>query len=272
MRPLQSALTLAVLALWSCERAHQKASPGPGGAGADAPRQPSAAPLAPLPSAERAPSRDERLAERERLVLSLRAEGIANEEVLRALRRVPRHRFVPASVAGAAYADRPLSIGWGQTISQPYIVARMSEVAAPRATDRCLEIGTGSGYQAAVLSELCGETYSIEYLPELAAFAARNLHGLGYSVKLRQGDGYRGWPEAAPFDVILVTAAPERVPQPLLEQLNVGGRLVIPVGRQDEVQTLELWTRTAVGSGESSFMRKPLADVRFVPFLGGAGR
>ena len=151
--------------------------------------------------------------------------------MLRALRRVPRHRFVPDDVSDAAYEDRPLPIGHGQTISQPAVVAVMSAAVAPKATDRCLEIGTGSGYQAAVLAELCARVYSIEYVHELARFGEKNLRATGYGsdrVALRTGDGYRGWPDAAPFHVIVVTAAPERVPAPLLEQLAQGGRLVIP--------------------------------------------
>ncbi|MFO7178901.1 MAG: protein-L-isoaspartate(D-aspartate) O-methyltransferase [Pseudomonadota bacterium] len=203
---------------------------------------------------------------------TIEAEGIDDARVLAAMRRVPRHRFVPENVRGAAYADRPLPIGWGQTISQPYIVAAMTAAAGPKPTDRCLEIGTGSGYQAAVLAELCARVYSIEYLEPLAAFARENLTALGYSVELRHGDGYRGWPEAAPFDVILVTAAPERVPQPLLDQLAVGGRLVVPVGSPGEVQTLELWIRKASGAGAESFERRTLARVRFVPFLGDGAR
>jgi protein-L-isoaspartate(D-aspartate) O-methyltransferase len=214
----------------------------------------------------------ERRLERERLVRdTIEARGIGAPRVLTAMRRVPRHRFVPAAVEGAAYSDRPLPIGWGQTISQPYIVAAMTEAVAPKPSDRCLEIGTGSGYQAAVLSELCARTYSIEYHPELATFAAQNLRSLGYAVELRSGDGFAGWPEAAPFDVIVVTAAPEKVPPPLFDQLAVGGRLVIPVGPQDSVQELVLYLRKTPGSGDRHFERQKLAAVRFVPFLGDAG-
>jgi len=222
--------------------------------------------------AELARARAERRTEREHLVRSLMREGISDERVLAALRAVPRHRFVPDAVRGAAYANRPLPIGWDQTISQPYIVAAMTQAALPQASDRCLEIGTGSGYQAAVLAELCDSTYSIEYLPELAEFGGANLRSLGYDVQLRTGDGYRGWPEAAPFDVVLVTAAPEKVPEPLLEQLAVGGRLVIPVGPRDGVQSLELWKRVRPGKGPDAFEHRTLADVRFVPFLGDGGR
>lgn len=214
----------------------------------------------------------ERREERERVMLAaLEGGGISDARVLAAMRRVPRHRFVPEEVRDRAYDNRPLPIGWGQTISQPYIVAAMTEAVAPRPVDRCLEIGTGSGYQAAVLAELCARTFSIEYVPELAAFGARNLRALGYRVELRAGDGYRGWPEAAPFDVIVVTAAPERVPQPLLDQLASGGRLIIPVGPEGGVQRLELWTRRAPGRAAGAFARRILDAVRFVPFLGDGG-
>lgn len=212
---------------------------------------------------------DERKAEREHMVrATIEAEGVRDPRVLAAMRRVPRHRFVPETVRGEAYADRPLPIGWGQTISQPYTVAVMTEAALPTPRERCLEIGTGSGYQAAVLAELCGSTFSIEYVPELAQFAAKNLRSLDYEVELRTGDGYVGWPEAAPFDVIIVTAAPERVPEPLLEQLAIGGRLVIPLGPDGAVQKLALFTRRKPGRDASAFERRELADVRFVPFLG----
>ncbi len=214
----------------------------------------------------------ERQAAREHMVReTIAARGVKAPRVLEALRRVPRHRFVPPSLAGSAYSDRPLPIGWGQTISQPYIVAAMTEAAAPEPGARCLEVGTGSGYQAAVLAELCGRVYSIEYLPELAEFAAKNLRALGYRVELRTGDGYAGWPEAQPFDVIVVTAAPERVPEPLLDQLALGGRLVIPVGPEGGVQELALYVRRRPGRDPASFERRSLAEVRFVPFLGDAG-
>jgi protein-L-isoaspartate(D-aspartate) O-methyltransferase len=155
------------------------------------------------------------------------------------------------------------------------MVAAMSEAADPKSTERCLEIGTGSGYQAAVLAELCQRVYSIEYLPKVAAFGKANLEALGYTpgrVELRVGDGFKGWPEAAPFQTILVTAAPEQVPPPLLEQLDVGGRLVIPVGPEDAVQQLERWTRKAPGDAPEAFERETLMGVRFVPFLGDEAR
>jgi protein-L-isoaspartate(D-aspartate) O-methyltransferase len=182
---------------------------------------------------------------------------------------------VPEAFREDAYDDRPLPIGHGQTISQPTVVAAMTEAVAPRRTDKCLEIGTGSGYQAAVLAELCAKVFSIEYLAPLAQEAERALRQAGYGperVALRTGDGYVGWPEAAPFEVVVVTAAPERVPQPLLDQLALGGRLVIPVGPQHSGQALLLYTRRAAGSSEASFEKRPLMAVRFVPFLGDAGR
>lgn len=226
------------------------------------------------PAAGEHPAFQERTAERERLVKhALEGEGIDAPQVLQAMRKVPRHRFVPEASRGEAYANRPLPIGYGQTISQPYIVAAMTEAVLPKQTDSCLEIGTGSGYQAAVLAEVCERVFSIEYLPEVAAFGAANLRALGYvppRVVLRVGDGFQGWPEAAPFQAIVVTAAPEEVPRPLLEQLAVGGRLVIPVGPREGVQQLERWVRLRAGSDEGAFRREILMGVRFVPFLGDA--
>lgn len=203
----------------------------------------------------------------------LEARGIEDVRVLEALRTVPRHRFVPARVRHLAYKDGPLSIPGEQTISQPYIVAFMSEMAQIELMDRCLEVGTGSGYQTAVLAELCREVYSVEYLAEVASFGRHNLEKLGYlqrGVQLRVADGYAGWPEHAPFDVILVTAAPAQVPRPLLLQLSEGGRLLIPVGAESE-QNLELWTRQRAGDDDAAFARELLFGVRFVPFLGPHG-
>jgi len=225
-------------------------------------------------SAHPAPGPDERRLEREALFRDVaRESNIDDPRVLAALRSVPRHRFVPDSVADAAYEDRPLPIGHDQTISQPAVVAVMTQAVLPKKTERCLEIGTGSGYQAAVLAELCARVFSIEYLKPLAAFAERNLRTTGYGperVVLRAGDGFAGWPEAAPFQVIVVTAAPERIPAPLLEQLDVGGRLVIPVGAQHETQRLLLVRRTQPGTAPNSFERRKLMAVRFVPFVGRA--
>jgi protein-L-isoaspartate(D-aspartate) O-methyltransferase len=180
----------------------------------------------------RSPSQTDWDEQRARMVRTqIAARGISNERVLEAMRAVPRHLFVPEIMRADAYRDGPLPIGSGQTISQPYIVAAMTELVDPKAGDRVLEIGTGSGYQAAVLSGLVEKVYSIEILPELAERARRALAALGYeNVVVVTGDGYKGLPEEAPFDGIVVTAAPKEVPKPLLEQLRVGGRLVIPVG------------------------------------------
>jgi protein-L-isoaspartate(D-aspartate) O-methyltransferase len=194
----------------------------------------------------------------------LEARGIKDARVLAAMRTVPRHEFVPLDLAARAYDDDALPIGYEQTISQPYIVAFMTELAAIGPDAKVLEIGTGSGYQAAVLAELAKDVYSIEIVEPLARRAQATLRRLGYErVHLRTGDGYRGWPEAAPFDAVLVTAAPGTVPSPLLEQLAPGGRLVIPVGTDDQV--LEVHRRTASGI---TVERK--AMVRFVPMIGEA--
>jgi protein-L-isoaspartate(D-aspartate) O-methyltransferase len=202
------------------------------------------------------------------------AQGVSDARVLAAMRRVPRHLFVPPELERVAYSDGPLPIPGGQTISQPYIVAFMTEAAEISPADRCLEVGTGSGYQAAVLAELCAETYSIEYLPEVAAFGRANLDRTGYlgRVQLRVGDGYGGWPERAPFDVIIVTAAPGKVPEPLLAQLSVHGKLVIPIGPEGGRQRLERWTRVRPGATEAAFDREALLSVQFVPFLGSGER
>ena len=162
----------------------------------------------------------------------LRARGIDDPRTLRAMAKVPRERFVPNELTARAYEDNPLPIGFGQTISQPYIVAFMTQELRSKPTDRVLEIGTGSGYQAAVLSELVAQVYTIEIVRPLAQRAAVVLEALGYkNVLVKGGDGYKGWPEHAPFDSIIVTAAPDHVPQPLIEQLKEGGRLIIPVGK-----------------------------------------
>ncbi len=187
--------------------------------------------------------------------------GIKDPAVLAAMRHVPRHRFVPAMDAAFAYMDGPLPIGYGQTISQPSLVAKMTEALTLKKTDKVLEVGTGSGYQAAVLAELVDEVLTIEIVEPLARQAEQTLAELGYhNIRIRVGDGYKGWPEEAPFDAIIVTAAPDHVPQPLLDQLAVGGRLIIPVGRF--IQTLELYRRT-----EEGFEQKTLSLVRFVPLV-----
>jgi protein-L-isoaspartate(D-aspartate) O-methyltransferase len=256
--------------------AHQPMAPKDTSARAGADATTDAAIGSPAAPAARSPVFQERRDEREALVRVLIEEGIQDGAVLQAMRTVPRHAFVLPALRIAAYANHPLPIVGGQTISQPYIVAFMTEAARPTARSRCLEIGTGSGYQAAVLAELCQRTYSIEYLPEVARFGERNLRELGYGpgrVALRVGDGYEGWPEAAPFDTILVTAAPEHVPEPLLDQLAIGGRLVIPVGATHDVQELERWTRLRAGKDSDAFRRETLLPVRFVPFAGkGAGK
>jgi protein-L-isoaspartate(D-aspartate) O-methyltransferase len=206
---------------------------------------------------------DNRAAEREAMVAQqVAARGIASPGVLAAMRRVPRHLFVPPAWLQDAYADQPLPIGHQQTISQPYIVALMTELAGVAAGDRVLEVGTGSGYQAAVLAELGCQVFSVEIVEPLAREAATRLAKLGYAaVQVRAGDGYAGWPEAAPFAAILVTAAPPRIPEPLLAQLAPGGKLVVPVG--EGVQELTVVTRTAAG-----YQRRAVLPVRFVPMTG----
>ncbi|WP_347710735.1 protein-L-isoaspartate(D-aspartate) O-methyltransferase [Geothrix sp. SG200] len=193
------------------------------------------------------------------------ARGVADPRVLEAMGRVPRHEFVPAAQRGQAYEDWPLAIGYGQTISQPYIVAFMTAALAPRPEDRVLEIGTGSGYQAAVLAGLVAEVYTMEIVEPLAQRAEADLKRLGYTnVKVRAGDGYLGWPEAAPFDAIIVTCAPEDVPRALVDQLKVGGRMIIPVGSQWGAQELYLLRKTATG-----LRRQGVLPVRFVPMVRG---
>jgi protein-L-isoaspartate(D-aspartate) O-methyltransferase len=191
--------------------------------------------------------------------------GIHDPRVLAAMREVPRHEFVPDDARDSAYDDRPLGIGYGQTISQPYIVAFMTEKLAPKANDRVLEIGTGSGYQAAILSKLVANVFSVEIVPELAASAASTLKRLGFTnVKTKAGDGYQGWAEHAPFDAIIVTCAPDHVPGPLVHQLKEGGRLIVPVGDIGE-QSLYLLEKR-----DGKIERKAILPVRFVPMTGKA--
>jgi protein-L-isoaspartate(D-aspartate) O-methyltransferase len=176
--------------------------------------------------------------------------------------KVPRLEFVPEGHRAAAYDDRPLPIGQGQTISQPYIVAFMTEAIGPRCGQRVLEVGTGSSYQAAVLAELVGEVYTIELLPELAEAANKRLARLGYcNVYVNSGDGYLGWPDKGPFDAVVVTCGAKEVPRPLLEQLKPGGKMVIPVGEATEVQTLRVISKKSDGKREV----RDLLPVRFVP-------
>lgn len=190
------------------------------------------------------------------------ARGVKDERVLEALRNVPRHLFVPPEFAAQAYEDHPLPIGEGQTISQPYIVGLMTELLQVKPGDKVLEVGTGSGYQAAVLAAMGCQVYTIEIRPSLAAQAAERLKRLGYAnVHVRVGDGYRGWPEEAPFAGIVVTAAPERIPEPLLQQLAPGGHLVIPVG--SFYQQLKVITKETEG-----FSERDVIPVRFVPMAG----
>ncbi|MCB9706372.1 MAG: protein-L-isoaspartate(D-aspartate) O-methyltransferase [Myxococcales bacterium] len=209
----------------------------------------------------------ERQEERDRMVdEQLAPREIRSPAVLAAMRKVPRHLFVPADQTRFAYGDHPLPIGYDVTISQPYIVALMSQLAEVKPGDRVLEIGTGSGYQAAILAELGAEVYSIEIIEPLASEARARLEALGYGdrVHVRNGDGYGGWPEEAPFAAILLTAAPPRVPPPLREQLAIGGRLVAPVGTF--VQSLIVLTRTRRG-----YRQREEGLVRFVPMTGEAG-
>ena len=214
-----------------------------------------------------APSSDPtRQAERERMVeRQIEARGVKDTAVLRAMRQVPRHLFVPVSYAPQAYRDGPLALGHGQMISQPYIVAFMAEALRLRGDDRVLEIGTGSGYQTAVLAQLARDVFSIEIVKPLAEQAAAKLEELGYAnVQVRAGDGYQGWPEHAPYDAILVSAAPDHIPQPLLDQLAVGGRMILPLGKKFS-QDLMLIRRT-----HSGYERTPLLPVAFVPMTGEA--
>jgi protein-L-isoaspartate(D-aspartate) O-methyltransferase len=189
--------------------------------------------------------------------------GVEDPRVLDAMRAVPRHEFVPAEQVDRAYENRPLPIGFGQTISQPYIVALMTELLEVQSHERVLEIGTGSAYQAAVLAELTDQVYSVEIIPGLAERAKKTLERLGYSrVRVREGDGYHGWPEHAQFDGIIVTAAPDHVPPPLIRQLKEGGRLVIPVGPPGSYQTLWRFTKQ-----QGEVVSENITGVVFVPLV-----
>jgi len=226
------------------------------------------APAGPPKTAARADDPAEaRFAQRRQRMIDqqLRSRDITDPKVLEVMGRVPRHRFVPPGQVAAAYEDRPLPIGHGQTISQPYIVALMTQVVQPKPESRALDVGTGSGYQAAILAELCKEVYSIEIVKALADDARQRLAELGYkNVTVRHGDGYRGWPDKAPFDLIVVAAAPDHVPQALVDQLAPGGRLVIPVGRF--YQDLLLLEKQPDGSVK----QRSVAPVAFVPMTGEA--
>jgi protein-L-isoaspartate(D-aspartate) O-methyltransferase len=215
-------------------------------------------------------AKDPYAALRQRMVerqLSSPGRDITNARVLAAMGRVPRHELVPAEARALAYGDYPLPIGHGQTISQPYIVAFMTEQLEPKPTDRVLEVGTGSGYQAAVLSELVAAVHTIEIVEPLARRATADLKRLGCTnVTVRAGDGYLGWPEAAPFDAVIVTCAPDHIPQPLIDQLKEGGRMIIPVGPAHD-QRLYLLEKKG-----RQVERRAVLPVRFVPMTGEQGK
>jgi protein-L-isoaspartate(D-aspartate) O-methyltransferase len=215
-----------------------------------------------IPFAVYCQPKDTYQAERNRMVSSqIVARGISDAATLQAMRKVPRHIFVPVLYAKEAYSDRPLPIGYNQTISQPFIVAYMTQLVRPARGKVALEIGTGSGYQAAVLAEIVDKVYTIEIVPELARESAARLKVLGYeNIIVRYGDGYKGWPEHAPFDIIIVTAAADHIPQPLKDQLAEGGRLVMPVGNPATVQELIVLTKR-----KGMITEQRLEPVRFVP-------
>jgi protein-L-isoaspartate(D-aspartate) O-methyltransferase len=223
-------------------------------------------PRTPSPMESAAANDDPYAAARQQLVDHLqRAQNLEDPRVLSAMEAVPRHRFVPAELVDLAYEDRPLPIGHEVTISQPYIVALMTQLADVQPGERVLEVGTGSGYQAAVLAQLGAEVYSIERIEALATEAQKLLRELGYSsVHVRHGDGYAGWPEHAPFDAILLTAAPPSIPTALTDQLAVGGKLVAPVGAEVGWQELVVIHKTSKG-----LRSRRVADVAFVPMLSG---
>ncbi|MEN6576631.1 MAG: protein-L-isoaspartate(D-aspartate) O-methyltransferase [Phycisphaerales bacterium] len=220
--------------------------------------------------AARHPAFAERVPEREQMVaVQIQARGVRDPNVLRAMRSVPRHAFVPESLRGLAYADHPLDIGHDQTISQPYIVAFMTEALALDPNSVVLEIGTGSGYQAAVCAEIAREVYSVEILEPLAKSAIEALTKLGYgNVHVRVGDGFYGWPDKGPFDAIIGTAAAQEVPPPLIEQLKPGGRMILPVEGEHGFQHLILLTKDEGGQ----LHRKAVMPVRFVPMTGRSRR
>ncbi|MGD2041553.1 MAG: protein-L-isoaspartate(D-aspartate) O-methyltransferase [Anaerolineae bacterium] len=212
-----------------------------------------------------AESADERLEERMSMVdRQIRRRGVTDQDVLDAMERVPRHEFVPRAYQVQAYDDRPLPIGYGQTISQPYIVALMTELLQLNNTDRVLEVGTGSGYQAAILAEVVAQVYTVEIIEPLAVEARERLERLGYdNVHTLQADGYFGWEEHAPYDAIIVTAAPDHIPQPLVQQLKEGGKLVIPVGPPGGYQSL--WEVSREGD---AIKKREVTGVLFVPLTG----
>jgi protein-L-isoaspartate(D-aspartate) O-methyltransferase len=209
------------------------------------------------------PQVDKYVAARNRMVrMQIEDRGISNAAIIKAMQKVPRHLFVPEEYVNDAYGDYPLPIGYDQTISQPYIVAYMTEAVRPAKNKKALEIGTGSGYQAAVLAEIVDTVYTIEIIPELAIESAARFKKLGYkNIIVKPGDGYNGWPEHAPFDIIVVTAAPDEIPEPLIDQLAENGRLVIPVGDPGAVQELMLLEKK-----HGKIKKSQLTMVRFVPF------
>ena len=212
---------------------------------------------------QQAPTAGDLAAQRQRMVeQQLKPRGIKEERVLAAMAKVPREEFAPADARPSAYEDGPLPIGYDQTISQPYVVAFMTEQLRPKQSDRVLEIGSGSGYQAAILSELVAEVYTIEIVEPLGKSAEATLQRLGYNnVHIKMGDGYKGWPEEAPFDAIIVTCAPEKVPQPLVDQLKDGGRMVIPVGERFAQQLYLLEKKNG------QLKESVTLPVRFVPMM-----
>jgi len=205
-----------------------------------------------------------KVAREEMVATQIESRGIKDEKVIEAMRRVPRHKFVPPGLESSAYEDRPLPIGCGQTISQPYIVALMTQLLELCGEDKVLEVGTGSGYQAAILSEIASEVYTIEIFEELGVSATERLKNLGYyKVKVKVADGYYGWPEEAPFNAIIVTCAADHIPPPLIAQLKDGGKMCIPVGSVFQVQKLML-----VEKKDGEITAKNILPVRFVPMLG----
>jgi protein-L-isoaspartate(D-aspartate) O-methyltransferase len=222
-----------------------------------------AALLAAIGCGQQAPTASDFAAQRQRMVdRHLKFRGIKDERVLTAMAKVPREEFIPANMRADAYEDGPLPIGYDQTISQPYIVAFMTEQLRPKQSDRVLEIGSGSGYQAAILAELVADVYTIDIVEPLAKTAEATLQRLGYkNVHVKVGDGYKGWPEEAPFDAVIVTCAPEKVPQPLVDQLKEGGRMVIPVGERFAQQLYLLEKKNG------QLKQSATLPVRFVPML-----
>ncbi|MEX2553240.1 MAG: protein-L-isoaspartate(D-aspartate) O-methyltransferase [Actinomycetota bacterium] len=258
-RLAQVLAALLVLALAGCSDggpAADPAVPSQSVAGAGSPGDASPAPAQ--------PAGDDGFgnARREMVEQHIQRAGVMDERVLQAMREVPRHRFVPEEQVGRAYDNRPLPIGFGQTISQPYVVGLMSELLDVQDGDKVLEIGTGSGYQGAVLAKLTDRVWSIEIIPELARRASSTLDDLGYRVEVKQADGYFGWPDQGPFDGIIVTAAPDHMPQPLIQQLAEGGKLVVPVGPTGTYQTL--WRVT---KRDGKIVSENITDVIFVPLV-----